>query len=69
MTANFETINKTAVTLTAQQNYKKMKYYQQYKATESVLYYHRAGLSYNVASIGFVKPKPTAETPKGAKPL
>ena len=32
MTANFETINKTAVTLMAQQNYKKMKYYQQYKA-------------------------------------
>ena len=32
MTANFETIYKTAVTLTAQQNYKKMKYYQQYKA-------------------------------------
>ena len=32
MTANFETINKTAVTLTAQQNYKKMKYYQQYQA-------------------------------------
>ena len=32
MTANFETINKTAVTLTAQQNYKKIKINQQYKA-------------------------------------
>nr|DAJ08037.1 MAG TPA: hypothetical protein [Caudoviricetes sp.] len=32
MTANIETINKTAVTLTAQRNYQKMKYYQQYKA-------------------------------------
>ena len=32
MTANFETIYKTAVTLTAQQTYQKMNYYQQYKA-------------------------------------
>ena len=32
MTANFDTLNKTAVTLTAQQNYQKMNYYQQYKA-------------------------------------
>ena len=35
MTANYETIYKTAVTLTAQQNYKKMKYYQQYKAQQN----------------------------------
>ncbi len=30
---------------------------------------HYVAVSYTVASIGFVKPKPTAETPKGAKPL
>ena len=34
--------------------------------TESVLNHRRAGLSYTVASIGFVKPKPTAFSPKGA---
>ena len=32
MTANFETINKTAVTMTAQRNYRKMNYNQKYKA-------------------------------------
>ena len=32
MTANFETINKTAVTMTAQRNYRKMNSNQKYKA-------------------------------------
>jgi len=64
VTANFETINKTAVTMTAQRNFRKINYNQQYKAQQNGWNQHSMAVSYTVASREFVRQIPNTTAPK-----
>ena len=64
MTAVFRIENELAVTMTAQRNYHKMKFNQQYKAQQNGRNYHSVAVSYTVASREFVRQIPNTTAPK-----